>query len=830
MQGLEQQHQVNQMQDSEMDHLLTVPSQPDATFDMTQTSSASLAEFFARPILVTSFLWRPTVPLSAVVIDPWYQYFTDKRVSNRMCNYNLARARMHVKISLNGNQFYFGRLMASYQPMLTTDEFVAPRPILNVDNVRFSQRPHIFLDPSTSGGGEMVLPFVWPFNAVALPLGDFSNLGQIIITELNVLQNSASNLKPITVNVFAWCEDMQLSVPTSQNTSGLVPQAGEEKGMISTPAAALAGVARSLKTVPSIRPYAMASEIALTALAAVAKVFGYSRPVSCADIVPMLPNYGNFANTNATETLHRISLDQKAEVCLDSRVVGLDGRDEMAIKAIATRESYLTTFAWPTIADTNVLLWNTRILPVLSQRPPAPYFDEIHMTALAFVSVPFRYWRGSLRYRFQVVSAGPHRGRLRFVWEPRYPVSPTEINLAHNRIVDISIDKDFVIEIGWGSFRPWLRVNDLPTAHELYGTNPIVTEMDLFSNGTLSVYVQNELSSFSNTAGVANTVNVNVFVSASDDFELAAPSDRVATGLSYFAPPGIYTVPDPIVEEVPLQSQSGAEEITTDHCCVPFAPPNIYTMGKRLDGTDDIYKVMLPDPVGSIRQVLKRYCFHSAIIPDAHPGVVNISSETRSIFPAYRGYDPSSPDTSVGPIPYAFSNTTFLNWFTPAYACRRGSIRWKLLNTGPNGDNPNTHNFLTAAATYSRFFSRGKLLVPATSTANQIRAAFVNSVTGLSPTFAGFVTQPSKLNPMIQIEFPHYSPRRFYNARAREMILEKVDGVQLQDFFSVSQFQEPSSAGTNNTILTYVAAGDDYNLSFYIGPPIVFSYANPDSI
>lgn len=805
------------MLDSETDHVLEIPNQPDATFSMTEIGDNSLGEFFSRPILIQSFSWVPNVPFSGTLFDPWYLFFTNPRVSNRLNNYNLARAKMHVKVMINGNAFYFGRLMLSYSPLVNNNDFLVTRPIVAEDNIQLSQRPHIFIDPTTSQGGEMVLPFVFPYNAVNLPNGEFTSLGQLYITQLAALQHIQSGTKDLTVNIFAWCEDVELSVPTSQNTSGLAPQSGSEQGMISTPAAAAANVAAKLGSVPLIAPYAMASQVALSTIAAVAKAFGYSRPLNASDIAPMVPTFGNFANTNATETLSRMTLDQKAEVCVDSRVVGLNGHDEMTIKSIATRESFLVSFPWVMTASPNTLLWNTRLLPVMTARPAA-YPTEYHITALSHISLPFKQWRGSLKYRFQIVSSGLHRGRLRFVWEPRYPVTTPELNLAYNRVIDISAEKDFTIEIGWGSRSPWLKVNDLVGSELVYQTTALVGADDLHSNGILSVYVQNELASTSSVAGVSNTAIVNVFVSAGDDFELAVPWDDRIQYLSYFPPPTVA----PIAPPEQLDVQSGME-MSTACCSVPFAPTTIINMGKSLSGTSDIYKVMIPDPVASIRQVMKRYNFHSAIIPDNNPGVVNISTEGRSVFPYYRGYDPNGVDTIAAAAKYNFCTMTLLNWFTPAYICRRGAIRWKLLNTGPNGDTASPHNYVSSGFSHTEFFYRVKLNVPATSTANAVRGAFG----GVSPGNAGFQVQPSRANPLLQMEFPHYKPKRFYLAQMRDLNVAQTSDLRRHDFYYVNQFQEPTVTQNNNTILSYVAAGDDYDLSFYVGAPIVYIYFDP---
>lgn len=810
--------------DGQTDHVTEIDTMNDSTFGIADNNDDNFAEFFSRPILIDTYSWTPNTPFPPVAINPWQAYFINKRVSNRISNFNLARAKLHVKVTINANQFYYGRLLVSYLPMHTSDDFIVSRGSLFEDNVRYSQRPHIFLDPNTAQGGELVLPFVWPWNAVNLPTGDFTNLGDLYFTELAILRHANNNTTNISINVYAWCEDMILSVPTSQNISGLVSQSGEE-GMISTPAAVAAGVASKLAAIPRIRPYAMAADVALSSISALAKAFGYSRPSVVNDVMPMVPTFGNYANSNASETLNRMSLDQKAEVCVDSRVVGLSGVDEMAIKSIVTRESFLTLFTWTPANVTDVLLWNTMVAPIITAKPVAPNDAEYHLPAICHGSLPFRYWRGSIKYRFQIVSSSAHKGRLRFVWEPRYAVSK-ELNVAYNKIVDISTEKDFTIEIGWGNKNSWLETAAIGNSHTIYGTTPIAVANDLVTNGTLSVYVVNELSAMS--AAAVNSVSVLVFVSAGDDFELVLPHDEAIGELSWL-PAGLLSLPSPApvpdklyAEPFPvptLDVQSGVEMVS-DCCSVPFAPTTVMKMGSSVQGTDNIYKVMLPDPVASVRQVLKRYCFHSAIVPDALTGVVNISTEIRPDFPYYRGYNPDGPDQATGPAAYSYCEMTLLNWFTPAYVCRRGSIRWKYILTGPDGDVGIPRNYISAGPAYEvSAFSRSKITVAQTSTSNVLRASYAALKTGLG----GQIVQPAKHNSVVQIEFPHNLNRRFMTARTANLL----GGNDDHTFHYVSQYQGTTAGGTNNVILGYVAAGDDFDLSFYIGAPIVYIQPDP---
>jgi hypothetical protein len=117
--------------------------------------------------------------------------------------------------------------LANYKPLDFNDDFTVDRALITQDNVAASQRPHVYLDPTTSAGGDMILPFVWDYNACRLPLGDFSRLGAFSIRTLTDLKHANGASDPITISVFAWAEDMHLSTPTVQDSLGLTPQMEE---------------------------------------------------------------------------------------------------------------------------------------------------------------------------------------------------------------------------------------------------------------------------------------------------------------------------------------------------------------------------------------------------------------------------------------------------------------------------------------------------------------------------------------------------------------------------------------------------------------------------
>jgi hypothetical protein len=337
----------------------TVPSIIDSLRDAPLISDARLEDFFSRPIRIKTYDWGVGTNLFDR-FDPWSLFFNDQRVVNRIANYKLMRAKLCVKFVINGTGFHFGRLLASYTPLRTSDTMTVDRAFVDADLVGASQKPHVYIDPTNSQGGEMCLPFFLNTNLIDITSNTWDRLGEIAIHSIQQLKHANGATDTINISVFAWAEDVKFAVPTAFDPGTIAPQADEygEKP-VSRIASAVANIAARMTDVPVIGPYARATEIGAKAMGMMASLFGYSAPLMLESSVYKPVNAGNFAVCNMPSDAHKLTVDAKQELCVDSRTVGLDGTDELTIKHIASRESYLVPFPWliGTPKDSLLLIW-----------------------------------------------------------------------------------------------------------------------------------------------------------------------------------------------------------------------------------------------------------------------------------------------------------------------------------------------------------------------------------------------------------------------------------------------------------------------------------------
>jgi len=505
-----------------------VESEIDPTRKLMDTDDATLDNFFKRPIKIHEAEWGTGTNLY-FAINPWALYLENSRVSNRIANYNILRCSLRLKIVINGNGFQYGRAIASYLPMAAWDSLSRNTSLIQTDIVQASQQPHIFLDPTTSAGGEMKLPFFDYRNYVSIPESDWDELGELTVRSINPLKHANGATDQVTISVFAMIDDVSMNVLTSREPDTLTPQSGSEvdeansKGFISGPATTVAKVAGALKNVPVIGPYAMATEAGATMAASMAKAVGYCRPPVTKNPEPYRPHMASsLALTSVPDGTNKMTVDDKQELTIDPRIASLGSSDPLNIKDIAKRESYLTTFDWNIGTAPETLLWNARVDPVTwAEDGLTP--NGIHFPACAVAALPFKYWTGTMRFRFQIVCSTFHKGRIKIVYDPNW-LATNEYNTNYLEVVDISDKTDFTIEVGNGQ-PTTLLTHHLPgteSVTQMYSTSRYLSQEQ--GNGVLGVYVVNELTTPNST--VNNDIQVNVYVSMGDDFEVFVPDDH----------------------------------------------------------------------------------------------------------------------------------------------------------------------------------------------------------------------------------------------------------------------------------------------------------------
>lgn len=703
-----------------------------------------------------------------------------------------------VKFVVNGSPFHYGRVLACYAPWQNQDD-TAFTSIVAQQLVQRSQRPKIFIDPSTSSAGCLCLPFLHVDNWLSVTdATNFTNMGRLNVQSFDTLKHANGAADPVTITMFVWAEDVELSVPTLS----LSMQAGESDeygtGIISKPASAIASLASKLTKIPIIGPYAMATSLAGSAISSIAKLFGYSSPIVISDTnyVKRAP-YGNLVNCDTADPIVKLTVDSKQELTIDSRVTGQDGTDEMTIQSIVGRESYMNSFPWTIAAAPDTLLFNILVHPFIGQVSG----NTVALTPMAWAAVPFSFWSGSIIYRFQIVASQYHRGRIKVSFDPvsnTVSTSPNSYNMVYTRVVDLAEERDFEIEVTWASVEAYKALINEISDVESGSTVPATLDLNLH-NGLLAVHVVNELTA----PTIAADISINVFARAGDDFELAVPHAEDMQKYSYF-------------------EQSGESDEYGENVNDPAQGNPIEKIGEEFSQVNNKPAVFFGEKIVSFRTLLKRYTRYMTILtPNSTEDRVVAYKVNQPNFPLYPGPDPDGIHATALAAPFNYTYNTLINWLTPAYIARRGSIRYRV----------GMENYIDKATIsmsrrhgISSFTNTATIINP-----NSVSSSLINfnTLSVYDNGFNGITVTPTTVSPQIDAEIPFYSPHRFAFGRVlRSDVGSVVDNTEYMRNEIHAKFYNL----VNDKFISYreyVSTGEDFNLSFFLNVPMLFEETLP---
>jgi hypothetical protein len=816
----------------------SVDSLADPTRDMTDTANVTLAQFMARPVMIYTVDWATTDTNFNGTFNPWDKFLTSPSIVKKISNYNNLRCRLHLKFLINGNAFHYGRVVCSYTPLPNHSDYPLLLPLFKPELIRYTSRPFILLDPNTNQGGEMVLPFFFYNNAMSIPNHDWDNMGIIDLVAMNPLKHAAGAVDKVRITVYAWAEDVHLSTPTSAlPTEQLDNQIGDEyTGVVSQPATTVAKISGLLSNVPVIGPFARASQMAASTIAGIASLFGYARPVAI-DMQNVRVQYaGNMANTNVVDNSFKLTADVKQEITVDPRTVGLSDVDEMSIVNIATKQSYVFQFPWNVGYATDRRLTTIAVTPVIFD-----VYDVNHyiFPPCCFAALPFMYWRGTMRYRFQIVASNFHKGRLLVRYDPHIANS-TDVSTGFSRIIDISEERDFTIDVGWG-----VHNNYCETQHPATYAQPFVvgntlmpnTVWEGISNGFLTVTVLNDLTV--PNSEVNNDIAINVYISTGEDIEFQGPNDEYLDAFVFHAPPDPFLTFEELEDnqtqlnvesehdKVLLENQVGdvINAVDSDqNTTLPSQPIQTESLGTMacIGPVSSIADICFGEKIASFRSLIKRYNLHEIMVftsPSGSLGDITHYARWSKAFPIPRGKNSNGIHLTHTDTKYNYVHNTLMNYLAVAYAARRGGIRLKFqpLDRSTTSSAPLMQIHHMCSRQYNVLPSEATVIQTefgAAATTSRVAATISHYETGR----AGMMAQDVAAQPILECEIPYYSRYRFSPSQ-----LDSTDAFpEYETGFRYDLVATRRAAVSGYRVMKYVAAGDDFSFFFYIGPPRAF--------
>lgn len=498
-----------------------------------------------RPYLITSREWTGSGVLDLRLRFP-YEYFRLPDVARRIAGFEYWRGTLVLTFKINATKFHYGRLCAAVIPFgHFGGSFTETIEQTNFAN-NMTALPHITLSASDSTPSTLVLPFLYPFNFYRIPSDSANRYLYIVrIFEMAPLR-LGTTVPPATVSIFAHCSESHLTglfpAPaasyTAQSKKGrrrprpsVVNEEGVERSEEKVVSSTISNVARVVASYLHIPPISQPLALAARILGTGASFFegiGLCKPNDVSSVQPVVQHSYNFANGMGLEQASTLGFDPENTVGAMSDVMGTSD-DDMLISSLVKIPTLFQRFRWSTDDLTGAYV----VIPVY----PLTSFYYVSLppsrmrSMLEYISSPFQYWRGSIKFTVEVVCSNFHSGRLSLAWIPS-PADAntviTEQSTVERIIMDLQEQQTVVAQIPYLKDAPWLPC-----------VAPNLASTALGTNGYFVVSVLNPLTEAANGA---NEAYINVWVSGGEDFQLACPRDDV----------GSITDPMPLVSFVPI--------------------------------------------------------------------------------------------------------------------------------------------------------------------------------------------------------------------------------------------------------------------------------------
>jgi len=623
--------------------------------------------FLERPIQVANFDWLATSPdLSALAtIDLPGQWLSQAMIKEKVAGFRFLRCDFVVRVQVNAQPFNAGRLILVYLPLQGQVYEMSNMGILS----GLTGYRHVDLDLSTSTAVELRIPFHGPISHFDLIQAN-GTLGRVLLNVYSPLTGMAD----VDGTMWCWAENVNITMPTGMPNMitnvnyGYAQAGGDEKGKskklanekkrpgdVEKLATQVGDVSRTLEKVPLIGEFAGVATWVADAVAAVASIFGFSKPTDPTFPLPIEPHYGRyFANYNGVSVEKSLALDSRNAVDMPLEVYGTN-EDEMSIMGIVSKPVFMDFFTFDKTQAQGSLLWKWPACPEACKRvvvnnpgtPPPTDGIVSYNTYLSYLSNGFRFWRGTICYKLRVVKTPFHSGRIRVTIVPGAQwltnFASIDINKNYSTIYDLRETNEIDICVPYAWKAPW---KSIPAPID--GINP---SRPAYAEAPSMIYVS-VVNSLRNPTTTADQIEILVEEYAGSDFE--------------FAYPGIWSTMRIVPNEAVLPALSVGSGKYDDYAYgvaqsgdIPMKPQDEFTPNALAMG----------EAVRSCRQILKRFSFWtSGIVNNTSPFqlLTELAVTPTTLFDIYT--EPRTPDM-----------LTFFSWL---YRFKSGSMRVATLNSG----------------------------------------------------------------------------------------------------------------------------------------------------
>lgn len=602
----------------------------------------------------------------------------------------------------------------------------------------------------------------------------------------------------VSVQVYAWAENVVLAGPSV----GLAMQADEYGvGPVSGVASTVANIAGKLKTIPILGKFATATEMGASAVAGIAKLFGFTNVPVIEPAMPFRPSpFPQMASPEIGYPLEKLTLDPKNELSIDPSIAGIEPEDPLAITKFVGHESYLVSATWSTSTPVDTPLFTATVSPNMGTFPTTTgSFSQY--TPLALVARLFNSWRGDIIFTFRFIATPFHKGRVRISYDPYGSTVQTVADtgpVVFNRIVDLGAETDVEVRIPYQQALAWCyNYSDQSGTKFTTSASPALAYNDTFDNGMLSVKVLTLL-----TAPVAtSSVFMQVFVKGADNMEFGNPR-TISAGTSPYA----------------MQSEEYAETVVGHK--TQMGDNSSETLPERS-------RVHFGENVGSLRVLMRRSNWVDSFTPGANGTAIGNWILQQSKYPPYYGYDSAGYFNAQGITVPGTSFKANLNHVLPwhyivnCFIGQRGSTHWHY-----NWDGVPNVTIRAIRDTTGGSVANFGYITSTAGSASQNQLTYRNSTRNSS---GGLAITNQKTQAALSVGDPNYTVFKFQSTDPANTTSPQTSGPRYDGSCFEGLRVEINVNGTSTDLTTgrferYFSIGTDYTPLFFLNCPSLYNY------
>ncbi|UHM27687.1 MAG: capsid protein [Fushun diaea subdola dicistro-like virus 2] len=615
---------------------ITTQKEPNLQDVSMQESQWHVRDVMRKPLVLKNFAWSTGQEqyrelFSAVVPGACFKGPHENLVKS----FVYWRGHPRFRLQVNATKFHMGRLMMVFIPLADTKNYT--NYLWSVDNL--TSFPHVMLDASEGNSGVLDIPFVHMFSYfTSVEERRWDKLGSIKVFVFNSLRVAQAASKIVDCTLWVHWDNCELHQPCELHDVQMPKTEAGVEGLV--------------KGIAQANPFSLPN---LTKT--VGNISGMTsncdKPTNPLEINRWVPNVVSSLNFgDGIDMSNRLSLQNGTYTVGDSDLISTtkDDTNLLEIMKIPTR---LQTYSWPTQTESEARIFEIPVTPcnvgavTYNVAVSDGRVDVMEPTLLAYVSRTFKFWRGSLRFKIQVIASSMHSGRLQFAFAPisRFKTFD-QSNYVNTYIMDLKERHEIEFVIPYMSERPWKRCDKLIPL--------IQTESERDGNyktGWLNCHILNRLTA---PDSVSQSVDINIFVSAGDDYEVAFITD-----LAYFKATG---------SPVDFKKSKARVEMNAEASVTTRTDESSLTLTKGGGLLSSSATSTMGENAMDLKTVLRRYY-------KVYETTGDISHYTLMSFenrPELSGVNKTFGD-------YRNQYRTPLNHFAELFTFWRGSLRYKLM-------------------------------------------------------------------------------------------------------------------------------------------------------